>query len=237
MQDNTLGVYITMYIWLGFLVWLPCTCKTHTHARHTHTHTRTTHTHTHTHTRTTHDTHTHTHTHTHTPHHTTHQDEWRHLISGGTTVPQRLPNPAPDWITDHTWSDILTLPCLPSYGAFVEEFSDHVEGFKKIFDSQEPHRCASAFFVQSNIWVMVLPLLLSFPLSHFSFSSSPTTPHSSREPLPAHWNTDLDDFQKLLALKCIRADKLTNAMQVTESWQSHLVQCTFTSHILYFQPP
>jgi len=35
-----------------------------------------------------------------------------------------------------------------------------------------------------------------------------------REPLPDHWNTDLDDFQKLLALKCIRADKLTNAMQV-----------------------
>ena len=40
----------------------------------------------------------------------------------------------------------------------------------------------------------------------------PTSPF--REPLPDHWNTDLDDFQKLLALKCVRADKLTNAMQV-----------------------
>ena len=34
------------------------------------------------------------------------------------------------------------------------------------------------------------------------------------EPLPEPWNTDLDSFQKLLALKCLRADKVTNAMQV-----------------------
>ncbi|XP_020606105.1 dynein heavy chain 1, axonemal-like [Orbicella faveolata] len=36
-------------------------------------------------------------------------------------------------------------------------------------------------------------------------------PH--REPLPEPWNTDLDSFQKLLVLKCLRADKVTNAMQ------------------------
>ena len=165
-------------------------------------------------------THIHTHSHTHTTHTHTHQDEWRHLISGGTTVPQRLPNPASDWLTDHTWSDILTLPCLPSYATFVEEFSDHVEGFKKIFDSQEPHRYVSAcatYFVQSNSWVMVLPLPHCSPLSVLLFPFFPLPPHSFREPLPAHWNTDLDDFQKLLALKCIRADKLTNAMQVIRS--------------------
>lgn len=39
---------------------------------------------------------------------------------------------------------------------------------------------------------------------HFSFP---------REPLPGNWNTDLDDFQKILVLKCIRADRVTNAMQ------------------------
>ena len=35
----------------------------------------------------------------------------------------------------------------------------------------------------------------------------------SREPLPGHWDTDLDSFQKMIVLKCIRLDRLTNAMQ------------------------
>ena len=34
------------------------------------------------------------------------------------------------------------------------------------------------------------------------------------EPLPEPWNAKLDTFQKLLVLKCLRADKVTNAMQV-----------------------
>ena len=35
----------------------------------------------------------------------------------------------------------------------------------------------------------------------------------AREPLPSHWDADCDSFQKMLVLKCIRVDKLTNAMQ------------------------
>ena len=44
--------------------------------------------------------------------------------------------------------------------------------------------------------------------SHFSFLTI------DRELLPGVWNTCLDSFQKLLVLKCVRPDKLTNAMQV-----------------------
>ncbi|KAL3318377.1 Dynein heavy chain 1, axonemal [Cichlidogyrus casuarinus] len=36
-------------------------------------------------------------------------------------------------------------------------------------------------------------------------------PH--REPLPCAWEEHLDSFQKLLILRCLRSDKLTNAMQ------------------------
>ena len=39
------------------------------------------------------------------------------------------------------------------------------------------------------------------------------SPH--KEPLPGLWETDLDEFQKMLVLKCVRADKITNAMQVS----------------------
>lgn len=31
--------------------------------------------------------------------------------------------------------------------------------------------------------------------------------------MPGFWNTYLDDFQKLLVLRCLRGDKVTNAMQ------------------------
>ncbi|XP_064422227.1 dynein axonemal heavy chain 1 [Latimeria chalumnae] len=36
-------------------------------------------------------------------------------------------------------------------------------------------------------------------------------PH--REPLPGRWMSQLDSFQKLLVLRCLRGDKVTNAMQ------------------------
>lgn len=41
------------------------------------------------------------------------------------------------------------------------------------------------------------------------FDSS--SPH--KEPLPGPWNTNLSDFQKLLVLRCIRADRMTSAIQ------------------------
>lgn len=100
-------------------------------------------------------------------------DEWHHLIAGGAVTAKQLPNPAPDWISERMWMDLLTLTSLPSLATLADEFLEHIDGFKKMFDSTEPHR----------------------------------------ESLPGHWATDLDDFQKLLVIKGVRADKLTNAMQ------------------------
>lgn len=37
--------------------------------------------------------------------------------------------------------------------------------------------------------------------------------HYCREPLPGIWDKYLDQFQKLLVLRCLRGDKVTNAMQ------------------------
>ena len=39
------------------------------------------------------------------------------------------------------------------------------------------------------------------------------TTASFRAELPQEWNQRLDDFQKILFLKCLRPDKVTNAMQ------------------------
>ena len=34
------------------------------------------------------------------------------LISGGTTVPKKLPNPASDWLSDRAWGEVLMLAAL-----------------------------------------------------------------------------------------------------------------------------
>ncbi|EHB12979.1 Dynein heavy chain 1, axonemal [Heterocephalus glaber] len=62
-----------------------------------------------------------------------------------------------------------------------------------------------------------LPTFASFPsdfVKHqtkFRAIFDSLDPH--REPLPGIWNQYLDQFQKLLVLRCLRGDKVTNAMQ------------------------
>ncbi|XP_053154302.1 dynein axonemal heavy chain 1 isoform X2 [Hemicordylus capensis] len=99
-------------------------------------------------------------------------DEWRYLISGGAVKVMRE-NPAPVWLYERAWNDILALSNLYNFSSFADDFVSNLYAFRKIFDSAEPHR----------------------------------------EPLPGKWDSILDPFQKLLVLRCLRGDKVTNAMQ------------------------
>uniref|UniRef100_A0A8D1UYI8 Dynein axonemal heavy chain 1 n=1 Tax=Sus scrofa TaxID=9823 RepID=A0A8D1UYI8_PIG len=62
-----------------------------------------------------------------------------------------------------------------------------------------------------------LPAFSSFALDfvkHLSeFRAIFDSPEPHREPLPGIWDQYLDQFQKLLVLRCLRGDKVTNAMQ------------------------
>ncbi|ELV10380.1 Dynein heavy chain 1, axonemal [Tupaia chinensis] len=100
------------------------------------------------------------------------QGEWRYLLSGG-SIQVMADNPAPDWLSDRAWRDILALSNLPAFSSFPSDFVTLLSEFRVIFDSLEPHR----------------------------------------EPLPGIWDQYLDQFQKLLVLRCLRGDKVTNAMQ------------------------
>uniref|UniRef100_A0A669QRL3 Dynein axonemal heavy chain 1 n=1 Tax=Phasianus colchicus TaxID=9054 RepID=A0A669QRL3_PHACC len=99
-------------------------------------------------------------------------DEWRFLLSGG-TIKEVQENPAPDWLNERAWGDILTLSNLKNFSGFANDFAASLSAFRAIFDSHEPQR----------------------------------------EPLPGKWDAELDAFQKLLVLRCLRGDKITNAMQ------------------------
>ncbi|XP_010014835.1 PREDICTED: dynein heavy chain 1, axonemal, partial [Nestor notabilis] len=99
-------------------------------------------------------------------------DEWRYLLSGG-IIREMKENPAPAWLYERVWGDILALSSLKNFSSFADDFVDNLEEFRAIFDSPKPHRV----------------------------------------PLPGKWEAELDAFQKLLVLRCLRGDKITNAMQ------------------------
>ena len=42
------------------------------------------------------------------------QEEWRFLLSGGTSIPKELINPAPKWLSERAWKEILSLAALVS---------------------------------------------------------------------------------------------------------------------------
>ncbi|XP_050760847.1 dynein axonemal heavy chain 1 [Gymnogyps californianus] len=99
-------------------------------------------------------------------------DEWRYLLSGG-TIKEMRENPAPAWLYERAWGDILALSSLKNFSGFASDFAANLVAFRAIFDSPKPHR----------------------------------------QPLPGKWEVELDAFQKLLVLRCLRGDKITNAMQ------------------------
>lgn len=107
-------------------------------------------------------------------------------MAGGTHKAADLPNPAPDWISGRMWGEVLTLCGLPIFADLPTSITTNTEGFRKIFDSSEPHQ----------------------------------------ENLPYPWQTTLNRFQKILLLRCLRSDKVTNAMQdfVTEQLGQRFVE-------------
>jgi dynein heavy chain, axonemal len=48
---------------------------------------------------------------------------------------------------------------------------------------------------------------------HKRFKKIFDSPNAHEEPLPGEWNDKLDSFQKMIVLKCIRPDKIMNAIQ------------------------
>ncbi|KAI9209204.1 dynein heavy chain and region D6 of dynein motor-domain-containing protein, partial [Polychytrium aggregatum] len=100
-------------------------------------------------------------------------DEWKFLLTGSCASEKSGANPAPDWLSQRSWAEILMLASLPSYNTLEHDFADFVEDFRVIFDSTTPHK----------------------------------------EKLPGRWENNLTQFQKILVLRCLRADRVTASIQ------------------------
>jgi dynein heavy chain len=65
--------------------------------------------------------------------------EWRFLLTGGVALENPFPNPAPAWLTDKSWSEIVRASQLPAFQGFMDKFQKHIDQWKKVYDSAAPH--------------------------------------------------------------------------------------------------
>lgn len=52
--------------------------------------------------------------------------EWRFLLTGGVALSNPFPNPARDWLSDKSWSEIVRCSELPSLKGFMDHFKQNV---------------------------------------------------------------------------------------------------------------
>jgi dynein heavy chain len=61
-------------------------------------------------------------------------------LAGGAIRPVDAPNPAPEWITERIWLEVLTLESLEPFKGCAQNFRTYLQEYKQIFDSSEPER-------------------------------------------------------------------------------------------------
>lgn len=64
---------------------------------------------------------------------------WRFLLTGGVALDNPHANPAPEWLTDRSWSEIVRASNLPNLQEFMDHFKANVPKWKQMYDSATPH--------------------------------------------------------------------------------------------------
>lgn len=119
-------------------------------------------------------------------------------MTGGVALENPYTNPAPSWLSEKSWSEIVRASHIPGYRIFfLLNFYIRINSLKKMKISTFRLENFRSSFVQSlDMW------------RNFYDSSSPQD-----EPLPRPLDT-LTDLYRLVVLRCIRPDKVVPAVQV-----------------------
>ncbi|XP_076842922.1 dynein axonemal heavy chain 3 [Brachyhypopomus gauderio] len=64
---------------------------------------------------------------------------WRFLLTGGIALDNPQPNPAPEWLTEKAWSEVVRASRLPGLDGLFEHVRDNIPQWKQIYDSSRPH--------------------------------------------------------------------------------------------------
>ncbi|KAK9803422.1 hypothetical protein WJX72_010826 [[Myrmecia] bisecta] len=65
--------------------------------------------------------------------------DWRFLLAGATVSNASQPNPAPAWLTEKAWLELLTLQNLPAFQGFASHVAENLDHYHAIFDSEDAH--------------------------------------------------------------------------------------------------
>lgn len=100
-------------------------------------------------------------------------DTLNFLLTGGVALDNPYPNPAPEWLSEKSWSEIVRASNLKGLSELKDSFVKNLSKWKAFYDVSNPHEI----------------------------------------PCPAPLN-NLKGLQRLVAIRCVRADKVVPAVQV-----------------------
>uniref|UniRef100_A0A803XM02 Dynein axonemal heavy chain 3 n=1 Tax=Meleagris gallopavo TaxID=9103 RepID=A0A803XM02_MELGA len=64
---------------------------------------------------------------------------WRFLLTGGVALDNPHPNPAPDWLSDKSWAELVRASCLRNLQGLMEHVRENFSKWKRVYDSARPH--------------------------------------------------------------------------------------------------
>uniref|UniRef100_A0A8C9L6L3 AAA+ ATPase domain-containing protein n=1 Tax=Pavo cristatus TaxID=9049 RepID=A0A8C9L6L3_PAVCR len=65
---------------------------------------------------------------------------WRFLLTGGVALDNPHPNPAPEWLSDKSWAELVRASCLTNLQGLMEHVRENFSKWKRIYDSARPHK-------------------------------------------------------------------------------------------------
>lgn len=83
---------------------------------------------------------------------------WRFLLTGGVALENPHPNPAPEWLGEKSWGEIVRASNLPNLKSLMKHVQENIGQWKGFYDSQAPqsYKLPSPFNALSGLDKMVV---------------------------------------------------------------------------------
>ncbi|CAH1783738.1 unnamed protein product, partial [Owenia fusiformis] len=130
------------------------------------------------------------------------REEFMFFLTGGVGLENKIPNPDSTWLTDKSWDEVCRLTDIGGKFASFKKDSSAMSKLEKI------EAKAGEFALVYHQKKLKDHFIENIDKWRAFYDSK--EPHE--ETLPAPWDSDLDEFKKMIVLRCIRPDKVVPAI-------------------------